>query len=72
MGLSGFETRHVRTLSGGESQRVALARAIVLDPDVLLLDEPATHMDRESIERTEQIVLEMNRDPGQNSDYHNA
>ncbi len=64
VGLSGFETRHVRTLSGGESQRVALARAIVLDPDVLLLDEPATHMDRESIERTEQIVLEMNGTQG--------
>ncbi len=64
VGLSGFETRHVRTLSGGESQRVALARAIVLDPDVLLLDEPATHMDRESIERTEQIVLEMNETQG--------
>ena len=64
VGLSGFETRHVRTLSGGESQRVALARAIVLNPDVLLLDEPATHMDRESIERTEQIVLEMNRAQG--------
>jgi len=62
VGLAGFEHRHVKTLSGGESQRVALARAIVLNPDVLLLDEPATHMDRESIERTEEIVLEMNRD----------
>ncbi len=64
VGLAGFEHRHVRTLSGGESQRVALARAIVLNPDVLLLDEPATHMDRESIERTEEIVLEMNKDQG--------
>ncbi len=62
VGLAGFEHRHVRTLSGGESQRVALARSIVLNPDVLLLDEPATHMDKESVERTEQIVLEMNRD----------
>ncbi len=64
VGLAGFENRHAKTLSGGESQRVALARAIVLNPDVLLLDEPATHMDRESIERTEQIVLEMNRTQG--------
>jgi tungstate transport system ATP-binding protein len=64
VGLAGFEHRQVRTLSGGESQRVALARAIVLNPDVLLLDEPATHMDRESIERTEEIVLEMNKNRG--------
>ncbi len=64
VGLAGFEHRHVRTLSGGESQRVALARAIVLNPDVLLLDEPATHMDRESVERTEEIVLEMNKNQG--------
>jgi tungstate transport system ATP-binding protein len=64
VGLAGFEHRHVRTLSGGESQRAALARAIVLNPDVLLLDEPATHMDRESIERTEEIVLGMNKNQG--------
>lgn len=64
VGLAGFEHRYVKTLSGGESQRVALARAIVLNPDVLLLDEPATHMDRESIERTEEIVLEMNKKQG--------
>lgn len=60
VGLPGFESRDARTLSGGETQRVALARALALDPEVLLLDEPANHMDQESIRRTEEIVQEIN------------
>lgn len=64
VGLAGFEDRPARSLSGGETQRVALARALALDPDVLLLDEPANHMDRESVQRTRDIVVELNRDYG--------
>ncbi len=64
VGLSGFEYRDARKLSGGETQRVALSRALALDPDVLLLDEPANHMDRESIERTLEMVQEFNKKHG--------
>lgn len=61
VGLSGFESRHIGNLSGGESKRVALARALAPSPSVLLLDEPLTGLDRDLHDRLMSDVKEILR-----------
>ena len=52
-----FLGQRASLLSGGEAQLVGLVRAILLDPDVLLLDEPTAHLDQGTTKRVEELVL---------------
>jgi heme exporter protein A len=53
-----FGARPMRTGSRGQRQRIALARALVHQPDLVLLDEPSTGLDKASVERVERVVGE--------------
>jgi tungstate transport system ATP-binding protein len=64
IGLSGYENRRAKTLSGGEMQRVALARSMVTEPDILILDEPTANLDPLATAKIEDLVGHYNREYG--------
>ena len=59
LGLRGFETRLPSELSGGQQQRVAVARSLVLEPAVLLFDEPLSNLDAKLRRRVRQEIREL-------------
>ena len=59
VGLTGFETRYPHELSGGMRKRVALAQMLILDPEIMLMDEPFSALDVQTRQLMENELLEL-------------
>jgi ABC-type Fe3+/spermidine/putrescine transport system ATPase subunit len=67
--LPGFECRYPRQLSGGQQQRVALARTLIIDPDILLFDEPLSGLDLKLREELKVEIRRLHRQTGKTTIY---
>ncbi len=69
VGLKEYGDRYPNALSGGQQQRVSIARSVVIDPDVLLFDEPLSNLDAKLRRRVREDIRELQQRLGLTSVY---
>jgi len=61
VGLGRYADSNPKSLSGGQQQRVSVARAIIIQPEILLADEPTGNLDEENASRLMELFIQMNK-----------
>ncbi|MBT4528096.1 MAG: ABC transporter ATP-binding protein [Deltaproteobacteria bacterium] len=69
VGLSGYESRYADEMSGGQQQRVAVARSLILEPKVLLFDEPLSNIDSKLRRSMREDIRKLQQETGITSIY---
>lgn len=64
VGMTEYAKRLIGELSGGQQQRVMLARVLVNDPEIMLLDEPTTGVDAQTVQSLYELLWQFNRETG--------
>lgn len=62
VGLAGYEKRQINQLSGGQQQKILIAKTLVENPDILILDEPTTGIDKESEQDFFKLLEHLNKE----------